>query len=170
MPSGRTRNPVVTAAPRVEKVISDLRTSGAVEDADAVQLVLDAALDEATRPRSSGTPAFAIPIDPFLHTRAKASKNIGEEVVDGWKAFMAGEWEPEKPQRAPHGQGQAKSTLNISVPKDLVVQVEAACDRWVAEHEWPTGRGYKLNARQLAVQWLAREFPAPESESEAAAE
>ncbi|WP_329376233.1 hypothetical protein [Streptomyces sp. NBC_01483] len=150
-------------------MIADLRSRGSVDDADAVQTVLDAALTEATRTRSVGSPAFAIPIDPALHLRAEASRNISDEVARGWRAFLDGKWEPQKPQRAAHGQGLAKSTLNIAVPRELVAQVEEACDVWVREHEWPTGRGYKLNARQLAVQWLARQFPAPEQE-EAAAE
>ncbi|MEU7338741.1 hypothetical protein [Streptomyces sp. NPDC007074] len=169
MPSGRTRNPVLTAAPRVEQVIADLRTRGAADDAEAVQTVLDAAVAEASRRRSSGSPAFAIPIDPGLHLRAEASPNITKLVIQGWQAFLDGKWEPERPQRAPHGQGRAKSTLNIAPSPDLVREVEAACERWVAEHEWPTTRGYNLNARHLATQWLARQFPAP-AENEAAAE
>lgn len=171
MPSGRTRNPVLTAAPRVEKVIADLRTSGAVDDADAVQTVLDAAVAEAsrTRTRSAASMSVAIPIDPALHLRAEASSNISGEVARGWKEFLGGQWDPQEPQRAARGQGQAKSTLNITVPRELVKQVEEACDWWVEDHGWGTGRGYKLNARHLAVQWLARQFPAP-VENEAAAE
>jgi hypothetical protein len=113
----------------------------------------------------------AIPIESALHLRAyEGSANLSADVLEGWQAFLSGEFVPEKPQRAAHGAGQAKSVLNVRAPQAKVAEVEAAADRMVAEKDWPTGRGYKLNARQIAVQWIARKYPAAAGESEAAAE
>lgn len=162
-PSKRAR--VTEAAPVVEQAIDSLRSRGAARQADAVQTVLDYALHAAeqakARSSQSGDPNVAIPIDSGLHLRAyDGSENLTADVLEGWEAFLAGRFDPERPQRAAHGAGQAKSVLNIRASKEKLAEVEAAADRLVAERDWPTGRGYKLNARQIAVQWLARKYPA----------
>lgn len=172
-PSKRAR--VTEAAPQVEMAIESLRSRGAVRQAEAVQTVLDYALTAAgqaeARSAQGGDPNVAIPIDFKLHNRAyAASTNLTADVLEGWEAFLSGEFVPERPQRAAHGAGQAKSVLNVRAPKVKVAEVEAAADRMVADKGWPTTRGYKLNARQVAVQWIARQYPAPAGESEAAAE
>jgi hypothetical protein len=172
-PSKRAR--VTEAAPQVELAIESLRSRGAVRQADAVQTVLEYALNAAgqaeARSSQGGDPNVAIPIESALHLRAyEGSANLSADVLEGWQAFLSGEFVPEKPQRAAHGAGQAKSVLNVRAPQAKVAEVEAAADRMVAEKDWPTGRGYKLNARQIAVQWIARKYPAAAGESEAAAE
>lgn len=151
-------------APTVKQVIESLRSSGAQRQADAVQTVLDYAM-------YGGEPNVAIPIDWALHLRAsEASENLTADVLEGWEKFLAGEWEPVKPTFAKHGEGKAKSVMNIRPPRDLVKRVEEAADRYVAEHDWPTIRGHKLNARHLATQWLARKYPDPDDDKQQAAE
>lgn len=163
-PSKRTR--VAEARPVVESVIEQLRSDGAASDADAVQTVLDVALEATASGKtsvtysSSGQPNMAIPIDSALHLRVyDRSSNLTADVLEGWQRFLEGKWKPKEPKRAPLGKGKAKSVLNVRAPAEYVARVEAAADRMVAEMGWSTKRGYKLNARQIAVQWLARKYP-----------
>jgi hypothetical protein len=172
-PSKRAK--VHEAAPYAEQAIESLRSRGAVRQADAVQTVLDYALHAAgqaeARSTQGGNPNISIPIDYALHMRAYAgSRNLTADVLEGWKEFLAGTWEPVKPQRAARGEGLAKSVLNMRAPKDLLAEVQAAADQLIADKGWPMTRGNKLNPLQIAVQWIARKYPAPAGESEAAAE
>jgi hypothetical protein len=170
-PSKRAK--VHEAAPLVQEAIGTLRSSGSDQQADAVQTVLDIALETAGQSvqfASGGQPNMAIPIDFELHNRAYArSTNLTADVLEGWQRFLDGKWTPKQPTRAAHGKGKAKSVLNVRAPKAFVDQVDAAADRLIAEKGWPVTRGYKLNARHIAVQWIARKYPAPRK-SEAAAE
>lgn len=171
-PSKRAR--VTEAAPQVELAIESLRSRGAVRQADAVQTVLEYALnaaDQAAARSAKGGNEFGIPIESALHLRAyEGSSNLTADVLEGWDEFLAGRFVPDQPQRAAHGAGQAKSVLNMRASKELVAEVEAAADRMVADKGWSTLRGYKLNARQVAVQWIARKYPAADEGTEAAAE
>lgn len=175
--------------PVVEQVIESLRTTGtgkagrlkAEAESEQKAEALQAALDYANRAQSildlalaqlqrSDTVPMAIPIESALHLRAyEGSTNLTADVIEGWIRFLNGEWEPVKPQRAPQGQGKAKSVLNMRASETLINEVTSETDRMILEDGWPSGRGNRLNARQIAVQWIARKYPAS-PESEAAAE
>lgn len=161
-----------------KKIVKSLHDRGELAEADAVQAVLNYAasaqdvLDFAVDmiKRLDLVP-FAIPIPSDLHLRAyEGSPNLTADVLEGWVRFIAGEWIPERPVRAGHGEGEAKSVMNIRVPREVLKRVENAADVMVELRNWPTSRGWKLNARQIAVQWMARTYPVPAGDSEAAAE
>lgn len=180
----RTSFQVREAAPTVQRTIESLRSQGSVKEAEAVQVVLDFALQHTGRVVMSGKPV-AIPLESGLHLRAyQSDKNLTELVEEGWDKFLAGEWEPERPRpmfeggrAAYYGKGGAatvpKTNLNIRTSQEKFEAVEAAAGRLVEANGWPTKRGYMLNARNVAAQWLALQFPDPAAaagESEAAAE
>lgn len=158
------------ARPHVEQVIETLSAKSS-EQAEAVRAVLELAegavqaAESRVQREASLDKNFAVPVSFALHLRTMDSPNVTKVVLDGWRKFLAGEWEPVEPVRAAHGSDIAKTNVNLRAPKDLVDEVEAAADRMVAEKGWRTARGVKLNARQVAVQWLARTFPPPEGAS-----
>lgn len=169
----RTPTRVKQDAPTVQAAIVSLRETGRVDEpgrvADAMESVLEFALDAAGQQLTHAGPklTFSVPLDSAVHARAYASDlNLSQVVADGLAGFVAGEWEPVRP---PEGyrrgvDGPAKSTLTLSVPKDLVAEAEQAADRMVGERGWPTKRGSKLTARVVAAQWLALQFPAPDAD------
>jgi hypothetical protein len=175
MPRRSKRDIFDQASPTVRKLIASLRKSEDTEQADAVQAVLTLAEDAVRATEGQAEldakldKPFAIPVAADLWTRTEQSPNLTAEILDGWRQFLAGAWEPTQPVRAGHGAGVAKANVNLRAPRELIDQVEAAADRLLTDKGWSTARGYKLNARQVAAQWLALRFPAP-PESEAAAE
>jgi hypothetical protein len=161
------REILAQARPTVEALIATLHEQDQTEQALAVQDVLDLAVGAV-----SATKPFAVPVDSDLWTRVdENSSDISADLVEGWTEFLAGRWVPEQPRRARRHSQPTKAVLNVRAAEDLIEQVEAAADRLVEENGWPTMRGHKLNARQIAAQWMARKYPAPVAgESEAAAE
>jgi hypothetical protein len=177
MPRRSKRDIFDQARPTVEALIASLRKSENTEQADAVQAVLGLAEDAVHTAQGQAEldakldKPFAVPVESGLWSRvSKNAPNTSELLIEGWEKFLAGEWTPVQPARAGHGMGVAKANVNVRATKDLLARVEAAADRLVEEKGWSTARGYKLNARQIAAQWLARKYPAAAGESEAAAE
>jgi len=170
----RTPTRVKQDAPTVQAAIASLRSTGSVDEparvADAMEAVLEFALDAVGGPAQAGSKVpFAVPLDSGVHARAYASDlNLSDLVAEGLTGFAAGEWEPSRPS-AGYRRGvnlPPKSTLNLTVPKDVVAEAEEAADRMVASRGWPTKRGSKLTARVVAAQWLARQFPDPNPASD----
>lgn len=176
MPRRSKRDILDKARPTVESLIKSLRKDKDTETADAVQAVLGLAVDAVrATDRQAALDAklngsFSIWLDNDLNVRAyeNTPTTVTDDVVEGWEKFLAGEWEPATPVRAAAG-SPGKTNTSVRVPKDLIARVEAAAEQMVADKDWPTTRGAKLNARHVAAQWLARKYPAS-PESEAAAE
>lgn len=166
MPRRSKRDIFNEARPHVDQAIETL-TATSPDQAAAVRTVLEIAEDavqaaEARAEREASLDKnFAIPVSSALYLQTMNSPNVTKVVLDGWRKFLDGKWQPVEPVRAMHGAGVAKSNVNLRVPKGLLEQVEAAADRMVEENGWRKGRGTKLNANQVAVQWLARTFPPP---------
>ncbi|MFD1278036.1 hypothetical protein [Streptomyces kaempferi] len=171
------KSPITSAEPLVNEGIAILRSNGADAQADAVATVLQYAVAQVKQRKSramSGGKPIAVPLRPNLYLRAyRSDVNLTKLVLEGWKAFQASEWEPvhPKPEFALESGADAtgRAMLNIRVPEEALEAAEDAASAWVAEHDWPTKRGYRLTARHVAAQWLALQFPADEQE-EAAAE
>lgn len=176
MPRRSKRDIFNQARPIVDEHIAYLRTAKKDRQADAIETMLSLAEDAVHATEAQAEldarldQPFAVQVESGLWSRAsKGAPNMSEVLIEGWEKFLAGEWTPVQPVRAGHGQGLAKAPVNVRAPKELIQRVEAEAARLVEENGWPTGRGYLLNARQVAAQWLALKFPAPEQE-EAAAE
>ncbi|GAX57363.1 hypothetical protein [Streptomyces olivochromogenes] len=177
MPAKPQRSRLTEVTTDAQTVADALASRGDLLQAEAVQALidsatktadaLDVALDAVSR---IDLVPMAIPIESGLHMRAYESSNLTADVLEGWIRFLAGQWTPEKPTYARHGEAEAKSVMNIRAPRALVTRVEKAAADFVVEHEWPTIRGHKLNARHLATQWMARLYPAAPEGTEAAAE
>jgi hypothetical protein len=168
MPRRIQHDPLTTVRSTVKDGITALAAQSP-EQAKAVQALLDYA--ERSREvkefalgviRRVDLVPFAVPIESGLHMRAyDGSNNLTADVLEGWVQLIDGEWEPTEPVRAPHGQGMAKSVMNIRVPRSILKRIEATADAIVAANGWSTARGYKLNARQITVQWMELLYPAP---------
>lgn len=167
MPRVSKRQILTQALPHVEAVITELQ-SAHPERAEAVSAVLRLAEEgvRAVEMRTKPSPGmttrpFNFDVSAGLWMRASDAGRVTEVVIDGWKKFLAGEWEPVEPVRGAMYSHIAKAPVNVRVPGELLQQVEDAAARLVAEKGWRTGRGYTLNARQLSAQWLARSCARP---------
>lgn len=170
MPAPSRHGPVQEALPTARTAISYLREQGQEEFADAVTLVADYA-EHAARTHEQNAavavenndPAFTVTGPSDLILRAQdVSPNLTRDVREGLKGFLAGEWAPEQPVRAPHGSNILRGSISVRMPRDLVSQVNEVAAEYAQEHGFRGGRGYALNARQVALQWLARKYPAPD--------
>jgi hypothetical protein len=165
MPRRSKRDIFNQARPTVEALIASLRKGKDTEQADAVEAVLGLARDAVRVTEGQAAldakldQSFSIQLEYGLNVRAyeNTTQTVTKDVIEGWEAFLAGAWEPEKPVRAPHGSGIAKTNASVRAPRDLIERVQAAADQMVADKGWPTTRGYKLNAGHVAAQWLAPE-------------
>jgi len=172
-----TREILDSARPHVEALVADVRDERP-EQAEAVLTVLQLAEDavqarERTlqRNKNLSTVPFDVDVPAALYLRADAgSDNLTREIASGLEKFLAGEWMPVQVVRAAPGQGLAKSKINVRLDGGLVARVQEAADALTDENGWPTKRGYKLTARNVAAQWLARRFTAPDETTVSAAE
>lgn len=175
MPRRTKRDQLEEARPHVQEVLDSL-TDKNPEQAKALGVVL--ALAEGAVRSTEGQAAldsklnrsFSIALEYNLNLRAyeNTQSTVTEDVIEGWKAFLAGEWVPTQPVRAARGiVPVARANASVRAPRELIDQVEAAADRMVAENGWPTTRGSKLSAAHVAAQWLALKYPEPETETAA---
>lgn len=168
MPRVSKRQILTQALPHVEAVITDLQSTNP-EQAEAVSAVLRLAEDgvQAVELRSRTSPGsdkrpFSFDVSSALWILASDAGGVTQIVVDGWEKFLAGEWQPVEPVRSGNtGSDVAKAPVNLRVPGALLERVEARAAEMISEKGWRTARGYTLNARQIATQWLARTYGTP---------
>lgn len=166
----RRRKLVADAIPQVEQVVEKLQEAGDKNEAAAVKTVLDYAKDlfKATARHSvlgveEAAEPMAMYLDYRLHLRVREqSQSPKDDVLEGWEKFEAGEWAPEEP----HQVAVTKTTMTVRVPPSRVAKINAAAEEFGLERGWSMKRGFKLTANSLAVQWLARKYPAPAGETE----
>ncbi|MFD9443444.1 hypothetical protein [Streptomyces sp. NPDC060001] len=167
MPRVSKRQILTQALPHVEAVITDLQATSP-EQAEAVSTVLRLAEEgvQAVEMRSRTSPGsdkkpFSFDVSTALWLRASDAGGVTAVVIDGWEKFLAGGWQPVEPVRSRGHSDAVKAPVNLRVPGVLLESVEARAAELVAEKGWRTGRGYVLNARQIATQWLARTYAGP---------
>lgn len=168
------RSKLDQALPHAEAAVAALRKNGASRQADAVQTVIDTALDYATaaeqlaagraRQRESApTKSLVLRCDVALAERARASgDDLSAVIADGMRAFLDGSWKPEQPQRATRHSNPDRTQVSATLDRDLLQDAATDCDALVADEGWSTTRGYMLNTSHLALQWLALKYPAPQ--------
>lgn len=186
-----TRQILDAARPHVLEVVAALKAeqeaAGAADvqaaerfgvQVESVEAVLQLAEDAVEarqrtlqRNKNLTTVPFDVDVPAALYLRADAgSDNLTREISAGLEKFVAGEWSAVQVVRAAPGQGLAKSKINVRLDGGLVARVQEKADELTEANGWPTKRGYKLTARNVAAQWLARRFPAPDETTESAAE
>lgn len=166
----RRRKLVADAIPQAEQAIETLQQAGEDSQAAAVKTVLDYAKDlfqSTARHSVLGVEEAAEPLamymDYRLHLRVRdLSPNPKDDVLEGWEKFMSGEWAPERPQQS----AVTKTTMTVRVLPSRMAEVNAAAEEFGRERDWSMLRGFKLTANSLAVQWLAKKYPAPAGEQD----
>ncbi|NUP45418.1 MAG: hypothetical protein HOY76_52430 [Streptomyces sp.] len=164
MPSRKTvtgKRAVRAVAPKAQEAVDFLRKRGKDDMADAVSVVLTYATS--LIPSSSADPALTLHVDRGFRDRVQdQAQSKGVEltsvVLNGLKGFLDGSWEPSKPERRPKGLPVEKVSISVRVAEDLVEEVDAAAEEFARARGWSLARGYKLNARQIAIESLTRRF------------
>ncbi|MFD5848312.1 hypothetical protein [Streptomyces chartreusis] len=81
-----------------------------------------------------------------------AATTLALVVEEGWRKFLAGEYEPLPPVRAARGQSPEKENLNLRPSGELKQQVEDACA------EASEAAGWKMSAGKIAMSYLYDEY------------
>lgn len=164
-PSQKTGKRAVRAvAPTAQDAVDYLRTQGKTDMAEAVEVVLEYAT--AATPQY-GDSAVSLFVDRAFRDRVKraaeeATVDLTVTVLEGFENFLAGTWEPPQPERMAKGSKPDKVSMSVRAPADLVERVDTRAEEFASEQGWSMARGYKLNARQVAIAYLAHVYPMPE--------
>ena len=88
-----------------------------------------------------------------IKTRAKAAGDkLDVEVHEAFRAFLAGTFEPQPLERAPHGSGDTMANLNVRTLDPAVrLKVEVKCS------QMRTG-GQRMYVSTVALDWLYRKY------------
>lgn len=162
------------AVPVAEAYIDQLAASGAPRDGvDALRLLTGYARDRAEQgiakaKRDAATmvnKAIDVPVVFKTHVYAHAEDHthVSSVVVKSLQDFVAGEWTPPAPQRAPYGHKPASTKLNVRVPAELW---QAANDHGKDPGQI-AARGYKVTANAVAIAALAEAFGRPKNSTTA---
>ncbi|MGY0065132.1 hypothetical protein ACWY4P_53425 (plasmid) [Streptomyces sp. LZ34] len=155
---------VRAVAPTAQRAVAYLRKQGKKDMADAVQFVLDYAT---TPTPNRGDPSISLYLNRAFRDHVKAQVeatgvDAAATVREGFEAFLDGSWEPPQPKRAATGATLDKVNFSVRAPAELVERVQARAAEYTREQGWPTGKGYALNAMQVAAAYLAHVYPMPE--------
>ena len=163
-PSQTGKRAVRAVAPTAQAAVDYLRTQGKTDMADAVEVVLE----YATAPTPQyGDSAMSLFVDRVFRDHVKraaedAQVELTVTVLEGFEKFLAGTWVPPQPERMAKGSKPDKVSMSVRAPADLVERVDARAEEFAREQGWSLARGYKLNARQVAIAYLAHTYPMPE--------
>jgi hypothetical protein len=87
---------------------------------------------------------------------AKAAEDTGTvpsaAVAEGYRAFLEGRFVPPRVQRSRGSAGYSKTTMTVTVPKELRAEVSA---RIPAVQD---KAGYRITLSSIAVEWLMEEL------------
>lgn len=165
----RKREKMLATVPDTERAITFLRNEGQSAMAKAVQTTLDYAVeaaqpagDKAARAESNADPNRSINVGkPFRdHVRAMAeaeSVDVARLIRRKLAEFCDGTWLPFERERAAMGTAPEKAFITVRVSDDLWKRVDALGK----DPDAIAWRGYKLNARQVAIAALRERFPMP---------
>jgi murein L,D-transpeptidase YcbB/YkuD len=173
VPPKSKRAEALAAAPTAKKAAAYLKRNGQPEMASALQDVLDFALQaarqqEAAATRESGlNPNHALYVERSFREHVTRSKttDLPDVVVPYLERYLAGQWEPERPQRARRHSNPDKANINIRIDKDLW----DAVDQKAKDPAGFEARGYKLNAMQVAIGALRAEYGDPDQDTDTTA-
>jgi hypothetical protein len=164
----KTRNRVTpraarAAVPTSQLAVDYLRDQGKPNLADAVKVLVAYATDLTGEAGQQDDMTLTFQVDERFrdHVTEKADAEtvaITSVILNGFIDFLDGAWEPPKPERRPRGVPVEKVSMSIRAPQAFVDQVDRVAAEFTEARGWDTGRGYALNARQIAVAALARRF------------
>jgi hypothetical protein len=135
--------------------------------AEAVTAVLDTRGWELLKPAPMSSARRNVPLYMPASVKKRledAARKAGEEsgkapgtvlaevVEEGWQKFLAGEFEPVPPVRAPRGKAPVKENLNVRPSDELRLRVEEAAKAASEELGWDVSAG------KVAVSYLFDEF------------
>jgi hypothetical protein len=87
---------------------------------------------------------------------AKAAEDTGTvpsaAVAEGFRAFLEGRFVPPRVQQARGRAGYSKTTMTVTVPKQLRAEVSARLPQVVEE------AGYRITLSSIAIEWLMEEL------------
>jgi hypothetical protein len=95
----------------------------------------------------------------FVHAAEGEGRDPSIVLRDYFAAFLAGEWTPREPQRAPRGNGTTKVRMSVQVNKEVRDQVQ----QLGVDPDRVSERGYKLSVTQVALAALSAEYDVPET-------
>ncbi|MFI2620427.1 hypothetical protein [Streptomyces sp. NPDC018584] len=158
----RRLTPDITRA-RLTVAADRLKQNGDDDLAEAVEAVLQPRGWELLKPpaSTSGDPNVALfmssTVKKALEEAAAESGQapatvLAEVVNEGWRKFLAGEFMPSPPVRAPRGKAPAKENLNLRPSGALKEQVEEAAKAASAEAGW------QMSAGKIAMAYLFDEY------------
>jgi len=154
------RAQVTAAIPTAQQAVDYLRETGEDGMADAVSTVIQYAANPVF---GSPTPVLSLLVDKAFRDHMKAAEvEATATVLEGFEKFLAGTWTPPQPQRSAKGSKPDKVTMSVRVPAELVERVDTRAEEFAGEQGWSMARGYKLNARQVAIAYLEHRYPMPE--------
>ncbi|WP_448333516.1 hypothetical protein [Streptomyces sp. DSM 41534] len=157
-----TTSRVRAAEPVARQAVAYLNEQGKGDWADAV----DTLIAYASAPGVGGQrgPALSLQVEKTFRDRVRQQaadqgvKYLTPELVEELEAFLEGDWEPVQPE--PHHGGSRPEMVSMSfpLPEGLVEQVSQHAEEFARERGWDMRHKYKLTARQVAIQSLARRF------------
>ncbi|MFJ4473197.1 hypothetical protein ACIP2X_37685 [Streptomyces sp. NPDC089424] len=145
---------------RLKTAAELLRTDGHPDAAMDVEAVLAPGgwtLLRDTKP--SGTDVVSMPFtmdkrlkDALMAAAQDTGTVLSAAVVEGWEAFLAGEFVPPKVRQVRGAAGYSKTTLTVTVPEELRDRVSARIPQVMEE------AGYRITLSSIGVEWLMEEL------------
>lgn len=92
-------------------------------------------------------------IRELIKERAAAKgASLADDVNEGLRRFLSGEWEPTEPIRSTRNSGAEKANLNVRPDADLVQQVKDTAAQTSAALKW------KVTPARIAAAWLMKKY------------
>jgi hypothetical protein len=160
----RPRITADTARARLTAAAETLRTSRTKAHKDAAEAI-DAVLAPGgwrlLRPKDAGTTGtnLALGMDQGLKAALVAAAEernavLSEDVSEGFRRFLAGQWTPDKPRRATRNSGATTSRTNLNVRPDGELRER------VREHlpAASAQAGWRITETHVAIGWLLHHY------------
>jgi hypothetical protein len=160
----RPRITADTARDRLTAAADTLRSSRTKthkEAAEAIDAILAPGGWRLLRPKDTGTGGsnLALGMDKDLKTAlvaAAEAKNasLSEDVSEGFRQFLAGQWTPDKPRRATRNSGATGSRTNLNVRPDGELRELVRQRLQTASAQ----AGWRITETHVAIGWLLHHY------------